>query len=153
MGIFTQVDEIENLVHRLDSLVKRRYREVVKRDAEYVASELIAQKGLAEVCRDLDDAIEEAEDIIHYTVETNVTYDFDNFLLATFSPYPESQEVDDEVIKEIACAENADVFVEKALQAYAFELWKVGVRNALKEILEERCKKAGLLARVAGLLR
>ena len=81
--------------------------------------------------------------------DSHVIYDFDNFLIGTFDPYPEKEEVDEEVIRMAVCEEREYSPTAKAMQAYAFELWRAGIRNALKEILIEKCKKAGLLRRAA----
>jgi len=141
MGLFTDVDQIRELTNRLESLVAKRFREIAGIDAGEIAQNLINQKGLDAVCRDIDDAISEAEDMIHEVADTNVTYDFDNFLLATFDPYPERKDVDGFIIKEVACNEDPSLFVEKTMQAYAFELWKEGIKNELRKILKEMCAK------------
>jgi len=140
MGIFTDVDEIRELSSRLDGLIKKRFYEVARIDAKEIADELIEEKGLDDVCRDIDEAIAEADDRIHESADSNVIYDFDNFILATFDPYPEREEVDDYLVKEVACEEEPETFLGKAVQSYAYELWKAGIRNALREILEERCR-------------
>lgn len=145
MGIFTQVDEIEQLSNRLSGLVRKRFYEVARQDAEDIANELIEEMGLEEVCMDIDEAISEADDKIYEVADTNVTYDFDNFLLATFEPYPENEQVDDHLVKENACAEDPEMVLTKAVQTYAYELWVAGIRNALKEILKEKC--AGVMKR------
>lgn len=139
MSLFTDVDEIRELTSKLDSLVKRRFREIAKMDAEVIAEYLIEEKGLEEVCRDIDEAISEAEDWIHEDADGNVMYYFDNDLLLAFEPYPESEEVDQDIVKDIVCSGEADNFVEKAVSAYAYELWRAGIRNALEEILKEKC--------------
>ncbi len=153
MGVFTQVKEIEELTRRLESLVRKRFYEVARIDAEEIAESLIDEKGLDAVCRDIDEAISEADDKIREAADSNVTYDFDNFLLATFEPYPENQEVDDYLVKEGACAEEPEYFLNKAVQLYAYELWVAGIRNALKEVLKERCEKAGLFRRSLARIR
>lgn len=140
MGIFTDVDEIRRLSDELGALVRKRFREVARMDAEEIAENLIEEKGLDTVCRDINNAISEASDMIHEAADTNVTYDFDNFLLATFDPYPEREEVDDYIIKESACAEE-----------YAYELWRVGIRKELEEILKEKC--AGVVKRSLARIR
>ena len=148
MGLFTGDREILKLVEDLDIRVRKKFREIARDEAEEIAKTLIDEKGLDDVCRDIYEAISEAEDYIHESADMLVTNDFDNFLLATFDPYPERTEVDDYIIKEIACSEEPENFVNKTIQAYAYELWRAGIRNALKEILEERCEKAGLLRRL-----
>jgi len=151
MGIFTDVDEIRRLSDELGALVRKRFREVARMDAEEIAENLIEEKGLDTVCRDINNAISEASDMIHEAADTNVTYDFDNFLLATFDPYPEREEVDDYIIKESACAEEPEFFVTKAAQLYAYELWRVGIRKELEEILKEKC--AGVVKRSLARIR
>lgn len=139
MGIFTQVDEISELTGRLGALVRRRFYEVAKMDAEEIAEVLIDERGLEEVCMDIEEALSEADDMIHESADSNIIYDFDNYLLATFDPYPENQEVDDYSVKEAACSEEPEMALTRAVQVYAYELWKAGIRNALKKILEEKC--------------
>jgi len=154
MGIFTQVDEIENLARRLSSEVTRRFYRVVERRAEELSEELIESKGLQNVCADIDEAIESIEDAIHYDAEIYSTYTYDNYLLVSSIPYSEKKDVEEEymdVIKERVCGE--DFHVDKAINDFAYFIWYTNIRNELRKLLEEKCKKAGLLARVAGLLR
>lgn len=136
MGHLTWYKEIGELSERLENLVEKAYREIVKDEAEEIADELIDSMGLDAVCRDIDDAISEAEDLIHESADSLATTTFDNYLLATFAPYPEYREVDEDVIKTVCYDEFS---VDKAVAYYAFELWRVGIRNKLREILEEKC--------------
>jgi len=148
MGVFTQKYRIEELARELEREVHRRFREVARMSAEDIAEQLIEEKGLDDICRDIDEAISEAEDMIWEDADSNVLYDFDNYLLATFDPYPEREEVDFDVIKTTACSEETENVVGKAIQAYAFELWRAGIRNELRNILKEKCSKVGRLRRV-----
>lgn len=150
MGVLTWHDkEIEELSKRLDGRVKKAYYEIVKDEAKELAEELIDSMGLDAVCRDIDDAISEAEDWIHERADRLVTYTFDNYLLATFAPYPEYQEVDEDVIGELSCG--GEFSVDRVITNYAYELWRVGIRKELEEILKEKC--AGVVKRSLARIR
>ena len=142
MGIFTEVGEIERLSSRLSELVGKKFYEVARDAAEEIAEVLIDEKGLDDICRDIDDAVSEASDMIHEAADLNVSYDFDNYLLVAFEPYLKNEKVDNYIVKEIACAEDSEIFLTKAVQAYAYELWRVGIENALREVLKEKCARA-----------
>ena len=144
MSLFTDDERINTLVNELSGLVTKRFYEVAKRDAKEIADELLEEYDLSDICTDIDDFISEnADTYIHEDADANVINDFDNFLLATFEPYPENEEVDDYIVREAACSEEPSIFLEKAVQAYAYELWYNGIKNALKEYFEELCSKAG----------
>ncbi len=140
MTLFTRDDKIERVFRELETLVLKEYRDTVKEDAKEIAKELIEERGLDYVCRDIYDALAEADDLIHETADSRVTYTLDNELLLLFDPYPEREQVDFDIIKEVASHAEAEDVVGTTVQAYAYELWKVGIRNALEEILKEKCK-------------
>ena len=144
MSLFTNDERINTLVNELSELVNRRFHEIAKIDAKDLAEDLLESYKLSEICVDIDDFISTAaSDKICEVADTDITYDFDNFLLATYDPYPESREVDEYAIRDIACSEEPSMFLTKAVQAYAYELWCQGIKNALKEYFEELCSKAG----------
>ena len=143
--------EIEELGSRLEGLVKRAYRELTRETAEEIANNLIEEKGLDDICRDIDEAIEEVEDQIDYEADRLSTYTFDNYLLATFAPYPESTEVDEDIIKELVC--DKDFTVDKVIGTFAYELWRIGIRKELEEILKKKCEEKGLLKSVLARIR
>ena len=145
MGIFTRVDEIERLANELGRLVRLRYREVVEDEAEDIAKDLVEEKGLKYVCMNIDEAIEDedVEERINEAADSHSTYNFDNALLATFDPYPERKEVDDYFIYDLVSTSKPENVVDTTIGAYAYELWRVGLRKALKEKLKEMCRKAG----------
>jgi len=154
MGIFTQVDEIENLARRLSSEVTRRFYRVTEERAKELAEELIESKGLQSVCADIDEAIEGIRDAIHYDAEIYSTYTYDNYLLVSSIPYSEKEEAEEymDIIRERACSDEY-FHVDSAIHDFAYYIWYTNIKNELRKLLEEKCKKAGLLARVAGLLR
>ena len=147
MSLFTDYEEIDELVSKLGARIRWAYNEITRSDAEEIADELINEKGLDYVCSDIDEAISEVEDWIHEDADAHVTYTIDNYLLATFDPYPENQEVEYDLVKPFACESEAEDVVDKAVLAYAYELWRIGIRNKLKEVLKERC--AALRGRAA----
>ena len=147
MGIFTQVNEIERLANELGRLVRLRYREVVEDEAEDIAKDLVGEKGLRYVCMNIDDVIYDdyVEERIKEAADSYSTYNFDNALLATFDPYPEMKEVDDYFIYDLVSTSKPENVVDTTIGAYAYELWRVGIKNSLKEKLKEMCRKAGYL--------
>ena len=147
MGVFTQVDEIERTARELRRIVLKRYREVVEDEAEDIAKDLVEEKGLRYVCMNIDEAIEseDVEERINEAADSYSTYNFDNALLATFDPYPEREEVDDYFIYDLVSTSKPENVVNTTIGAYAYELWRVGLRKALKEKLKEMCRKAGFL--------
>jgi len=146
MGVFTQKDEIERLARELASKIQRRYYDVVEDSAKEIAEKLIEEKGLDDICRDIDEALSYADEMIHYEADRLATAIYDNYLLATFAPYPEEQEIDETIVGDIACSE--EFSMDKAVTAYAYELWRVGIEKSLRRILREKCSKAGKLRRV-----
>jgi len=146
MGVFTQKRDIDQLARELTNKIQRRYYDVVEDSAKEIAEELIEERGLEEICRDIDDAVSIADDRIHYEADRLATMTFDNYLLATFAPYPESEEVDQDIVGEMVCG-RGEFNLDTAVTAYAYELWRTGIEKKLKEILEEKCEKAGLLRR------
>ena len=154
IGVFTQKDEIERLARELEREVQRRFEEVVRMDAEEIAERLIDEKGLDDVCRDIEEAIDEAEPMIHYSAETNATYTYDNYLLATFAPYYEGKELVDEELVGLSVCGESEFNMDRAVTVYAFELWRGAITEKLKEILKEKCSKVGrlrsVLAKVKG---
>jgi len=103
-------------------------------------------EGLDDICRDIDEALSYADEMIHYEADRLATAIYDNYLLATFAPYPEEQEIDETIVGDIACSE--EFSMDKAVTAYAYELWRVGIEKSLRRILREKCSKAGKLRRV-----
>ena len=152
MGVFTQKHRIEELARELSSEVQRRYYDVVEDSAKEIAEELIEEKGLDDICRDIDEAISYADEMIHYEADRLASPIYDSYLLATFAPYPEEQEVDETIVGYIACSE--EFSMDKAVTAYAYELWRVGIEKSLRKILREKCSKVGrlrsILAKVRG---
>jgi len=152
MGVFTQKDEIERLARELASKIQRRYYDVVEDSAKEIAEELIEEKGLDDICRDIDEAISYADEMIHYEADRLALPTYDSYLLATFAPYPENQEVDETIVGEVVCGEEFDI--DRAVSVYAYELWRVGIEKSLRRILKEKCSKAGklrsVLAKVKG---
>jgi len=151
MGVFTQEHRIEELARELEREVQRRFREVARIDAEEIAEELIDKKGLDDVCRDIEEAIREAEPMIHYSAECNATYFYDNYLAVAFAPSDIEDEVDEELVGLSVCGES-EFNMDRAVTVYAFELWRVAITEKLREILKEKCSKVGglkgILARV-----
>jgi len=147
VSIFTQEVEISELLSRLSDLVTKRYHKVAEMEAEEIADTLFDTMGAELVCSDIDDAISEADDYIWEKADTDTTYTLDNDLLYLVDPYPENKEVDLDLVNDIACSEcksRGDVLT-KAVGAYALELWRVAIREKLREVLEKRCSELGLL--------
>jgi len=151
MGVFTKMDRIDELARKLSHEVQRRYYDVVEDSAREIAKELIDEMGLSNVCRDIEEAIIKADEKIHYEADRLASSTYDSYLLATFAPYPEEHEVDETIVGDIACAGEFDM--DKAVTAYAYELWKVGIEKTLRRILKEECKRVGLLRSVLAKIR
>ena len=152
MGVFTQKHRIEELARELSSEIQRRYYDIVEDTAKEIAEELIEEKGLDDICRDIDEALSYADEKIHYEADRLASSTYDSYLLATFAPYPEEQEIDETIVGDIACSGEFDM--DKAVTAYAYELWRVGIEKRLRRILREKCSKVGklrsILAKVRG---
>ena len=101
MGVFTQKHRIEELARELLSEIQRRYYDVVEDSAKEIAEEIIEEKGLDDICRDIDEAISYADEKIHYEADRLASSTYDSYLLATFAPYPEEQEIDETIVGEI----------------------------------------------------
>ena len=75
---------------------------------------------------------------------------YDSYLLATFAPYSEEQEIDETIVGDVVCSGEFDM--DRAVTVYAYELWRVGIEKSLRRILKEKCSKVGrlrsILARV-----
>jgi len=152
MGVFTQVDRIDELARELQREVQRRFWEVVESDARVIAEELISEKGLDDVCRDIDEALDNAEPHIHYMAESNATYYIDNWLLATFAPREAEDLVDEELVRLSVC-EKEEFSMDDAVTIYAIDMWRNAIREKLKEILREKCAKVGLLGKLRAVIR
>lgn len=148
MGIFTDVERIERLDNELRREVRKRFWGTAKDYAEEIAEYLIEEKGLDDVCRDIDEAISEAEDYIHEDADTAVTYTYDNWLLALYAPVEIEEQIDEDLVKYSVCEEKPEYFMDRTITLYAYEIWREGIRMKLKEILKDRCAKVGLLGRV-----
>lgn len=145
MGIFSDIPEIVELSDRLEMAVRKRFKKVCKMDAEEIAKWLFEEKTPEGICSDIDGAIEKAEDLIHQDANTNITYNFDNWVVA----YAElkKDEVDWDTIANGIRERASDIAdyesLVPAMAEYAYEAWVTGIRDALKEILKEKCEEYG----------